>query len=177
MSRVADAPIALPVGVEVNIQSGLVSVKGSRGGLDLKIPDLVKVVQEEGQLKVSPATGSKRAMIQAGTIRSLTANMVQGVTAGFEKKLLLSGVGYRVQKAGSTLNIALGFSHPVVYQLAAGVEAEVPSQTEIILRGVDKQKVGQAAAEIRSRRPFEPYKGKGIRYEGERIKLKEAKKK
>lgn len=178
MSRIADTPVALPAGVEVQLQPGTVSVKGSKGELDLKQPALVQVSQENNVLTVSTKEpNNKKAVVMAGTTRALIANMVRGVSIGFEKKLLLNGVGYRVQAQGNKLTLTLGFSHPVVYQLPEGVVAEILNQTEITLSGIDKQKVGQAAAEIRAFRPVEPYKGKGVRYADERVSLKEAKKK
>lgn len=144
----------------------------------MKTHRLVQVEQQDDRLKVSARKpGDKEAMMHAGTNRALIANMVRGVSAGFKKKLLLVGIGYRVQAKGKTLSLLLGFSHPVLYELPDGIEGQVPSQTEIIILGMDRQKVGQVAAEIRALRPAEPYEGKGIRYEDERVKLKEAKKK
>ena len=178
MSRIADAPVTLPAGVAVQLKPGAVVVKGRKGALDLKQHTLVQVSQEGNVLTVSvKEPNNKRAEVMAGTTRALIANMVRGVSTGFEKKLLLDGVGYRVQAQGSKLTLTLGFSHPVVYQLPEGVTAEIPSQTEIILSGIDKQKIGQVAAEIRAFRSVEPYKGKGVRYADERVSLKEAKKK
>lgn len=177
MPRIADMPIPLPAGVEVNVQPGTIAVKGQKGQMDMPVHELVQIAQKDQMLKVSPRSKSKKADIMCGTTRSLVANMVQGVSEGFEKKLTISGVGYRVHAQGKKLNMALGFSHPVLYELPEGVDGEVPSQTEIILRSMDKQKVGQVAAEIRALQPLEPYKGKGIRYVDERVKLKEAKKK
>lgn len=170
-------PITLPAGVEADIQSGAIAVKGQKGQLNMSTHEFVQIAQEDNVLKISPTKEGREAHMLCGTTRSLVANMVYGVSTGFEKKLLITGVGYRVQAQGRKLSMSLGFSHPVLYELPQGVESEVPSQTEIILRGMDKQKVGQAAAEIRSLRSIEPYKGKGIRYADERIKLKEAKKK
>lgn len=177
MSRVANNPIALPSGVEVKLEGQRVSVKGSRGSMDFRMHPDVSVAQEEGTLKVSARNGSKAARALAGTTRAVVNNMVTGVSQGFERRLLIQGVGYRAQVQGGKLNLQLGFSHPVEYELPQGIEAQTPSQTEIVLSGVDKQLVGQVAAEIRSFRPPEPYKGKGVRYSDERVRRKEAKKK
>jgi len=174
MSRVAKNPITMPKGVDVNIGDALVSVKGPKGALELKLHPMIGFVQEDGQIKVQMKSDSAVAM--AGTFRSLLNNMVLGVTEGFEKKLQLVGVGYRANAQNNTLDLALGFSHPVKYQAPKGVTIETPSQTEIVVKGCDKQKVGQAAAEIRAFRPPEPYKGKGVRYADERVVRKEAKK-
>ena len=177
MSRIAKAPVELPKGVEFSQQGNVVTIKGGKGTLTLELNSEVELTQEEGALKLSPRSGSRFATAVTGTTRSLLANMVKGVTEGFERKLELVGVGYRAQAQGSKLNLSLGFSHPVVYQMPDGVSVETPSQTEIVVSGFDKQKVGQAAAEIRRFRPPEPYKGKGVRYSDERVQLKEAKKK
>jgi large subunit ribosomal protein L6 len=177
MSRIANAPVELPSGVQVNIADGLVSVKGSNGSLDLQLHKLVGIVNEDNQLKLSAKEESKEAVAMTGTFRSLVNNMVTGVSDGFEKKLELQGVGYRAKAQGKTLNLVLGFSHPIDYSLPEGVTAETPSQTEIVIKGADKQLVGQVAAEIRKFRPPEPYKGKGVRYADERVFRKEAKKK
>ncbi|MEK9648061.1 MAG: 50S ribosomal protein L6 [Gammaproteobacteria bacterium] len=177
MSRIANAPVELPSGVQVNIADGLVSVKGSNGSLDLQLHELVDIVNEDNQLKLSAKEESKEAVAMTGTFRSLVNNMVTGVSDGFEKKLELQGVGYRAKAQGKTLNLVLGFSHPIDYSLPEGVTAETPSQTEIVIKGADKQLVGQVAAEIRKFRPPEPYKGKGVRYADERVFRKEAKKK
>ncbi len=177
MSRIANAPVELPSGVQVNIADGLVSVKGSNGSLDLQLHKLVDIVNEDNQLKLSAKEESKEAVAMTGTFRSLVNNMVTGVSDGFEKKLELQGVGYRAKAQGKTLNLVLGFSHPIDYSLPDGVTAETPSQTEIVIKGADKQLVGQVAAEIRKFRPPEPYKGKGVRYADERVFRKEAKKK
>lgn len=177
MSRVAKEPISLPQGVEFS-QSGMtVSVKGSKGTLSMELNSEVEVSQDEAVLNIKPRSRSRFATAVAGTTRALLANMVHGVTDGFEKKLELRGVGYRAQAQGSKLNLTLGFSHPVVYEVPEGVSVETPSQTEVVVRGTDKQKVGQVAAEIRRYRPPEPYKGKGVRYVDERVVIKEAKKK
>jgi len=174
MSRIAKAPIALPAGVEFNVQDGQVNVKGPKGSMVLVLHPSVNLEQEDSEIRVQPATDS--AVPMAGTFRSLVNNMVVGVTDGFEKKLTLVGVGYRAQVQGNTLTLALGFSHPIVYTAPEGVSIEAPSQTELLVRGCDKQKVGQVAAEIRAFRPPEPYKGKGVRYSDERVVRKEAKK-
>ena len=177
MSRIAKTPVELPKGVEFKQNGNVITLKGGKGELSMELNSEVELTQEDGELKVAPRSGSRFAMAVTGTMRSLLANMAQGVSDGFEKKLELKGVGYRAQAQGKSLNLSLGFSHPVVYQSPEGVSIETPSQTEIIVKGADKQKVGQAAAEIRSFRPPEPYKGKGVRYSDERVQLKEAKKK
>jgi large subunit ribosomal protein L6 len=174
MSRVAKAPVAIPAGVEVTINGQELTVKGSKGTLTRVFNDAVLVTKEENELKFAPV-GDLSA--QAGTARVLANNMVIGVTAGFEKKLQLVGVGYRAQVQGQVINLTLGFSHPVVHQLPEGITAECPSQTEIVLKGTDKQVVGQVAADIRAYRSPEPYKGKGVRYADENVRRKEAKKK
>ncbi len=177
MSRVAKAPVTLPAGVEVKVSDAQITVKGKQGSLDLDLHSSVVVKQEENVLTFAPKNGAKKSNALAGTFRALVSNMVTGVSQGFEKKLILQGVGYRAKATGSTLNLTLGFSHPVDYELPEGVTAETPSQTEIVIKGVDKQKVGQVAAEIRGYRPPEPYKGKGVRYADENVRRKEAKKK
>lgn len=177
MSRIANSPIDLPKGVEASIANGVVSVKGSNGSLQVTLTDQVNIVNEDNQLKVSAVGSEKGAVAQAGTFRSVVNNMVIGVSTGFERKLELTGVGYRIKASGDTVNINVGYSHPIDYKLPKGVTAETPSQTEIILKGADKQQLGQVAAEIREFRPPEPYKGKGIRYSEERVYRKEAKKK
>lgn len=177
MSRVAKLPIPLPKGVECSVAGSTVTIKGSKGALTLDLNSEVQVEQDDEGLKVSRRSHSKFANAVAGTTRSLLNNMVIGVSDGFERTLKLVGVGYRAQAQGAKLNLTLGFSHPVVYEAPDGVTMETPSQTEVILRGIDKQRVGQAAAEIRRFRPPEPYKGKGVRYSDERVVLKEAKKK
>lgn len=176
-SRIANYPVTLPKGVEASIADGVVSVKGSNGTLQVTLHELVEVVSENDQLKVSARKRELKAVALAGTMRALVNNMVIGVSQGFEKKLELTGVGYRAKAQGNVLNITVGYSHPIDYQLPEGVSAETPSQTEIVLKSADKQKLGQAAAEIREFRPPEPYKGKGIRYADERVYRKEAKKK
>jgi len=175
MSRVAKNPVSIPSGVSVEIDGKLVTVKGPKGTLELNLHKSVSVTQEGNELKVASASLADDA--QAGTTRALVANMVVGVSTGFERKLELVGVGYRAKSAGNTLSLTLGFSHPVEYKLPDGVTAETPTQTEIFIRGADKQKVGQVAAEVRAFRPPEPYKGKGVKYAGEAILRKEAKKK
>jgi len=177
MSRIANAPVDLPSGAQVNIADGLVSVKGSNGSLDLQLHELVNIVNEDNQLKLSAKNDSQQAVAMTGTFRALVNNMVTGVSTGFERKLELIGVGYRAKAQGKTLNLVVGYSHPIDYELPEGITAETPTQTEIVLKGADKQKLGQAAAEIREFRPPEPYKGKGIRYANERVFRKEAKKK
>ena len=177
MSRIAKTPVALPQGVEFKQDGNVVTVKGSKGELSMKLNSEVELTKDDSGLKVSPRSGSRFAMAVTGTMRSLLANMVQGVTEGYERKLELVGVGYRAQVQGKNLNLTLGFSHPVVYSAPDGISIEAPSQTEVIIKGTDKQQVGQVAAEIRRFRPPEPYKGKGVRYADERVVLKEAKKK
>jgi large subunit ribosomal protein L6 len=177
MSRIAKAPVVLPKGVEAQIANGLVNVKGSKGSLSMQLSSQVQIAQADGQLQLSAASGSKADVAQAGTARALVQNMVKGVSEGFERKLELVGVGYRAKAAGKTVNLVLGFSHPIDYQLPEGVTAETPSQTEIVLKSADRQLLGQVAAELRKYRAPEPYKGKGVRYAGEQIFRKEAKKK
>ncbi len=177
MSRVAKAPVTLPKGTSVTLNDRQVEVKGKQGSLSLRLHDLVELKEEDGQIILFPVTESKEAWMHTGTMRSLINNFVQGVTEGFVKTLKLIGVGYRAQVAGNTLTLNVGYSHPIEFILPEGVSAETPSQTEIILKSSDKQKLGQAAANIRSYRPPEPYKGKGIRYSDEHVIRKEAKKK
>lgn len=177
MSRIGKAPVELPKGVEFQQSGTEVTIKGSKGALSMDLNSEVQLGKEEGVLSVAPRSGSKFAIAMSGTTRALLANMVKGVTDGFERKLELVGVGYRAQAQGNKLNLTLGFSHPVVYEVPEGVSVETPSQTEVVVRGMDKQRVGQVAAEIRRFRPPEPYKGKGVRYADERVVIKEAKKK
>jgi len=177
MSRIAKAPVELPQGVEFKQDGNVVTIKGSNGSLSLELNSEVELKHEENTLTLAPRSGSRFATAIAGTMRSLLSNMVVGVTDGYERKLELVGVGYRAQAQGDKLNLTLGFSHPVVYDVPEGVSVETPSQTEVVVKGIDKQKVGQVAAEIRHFRPPEPYKGKGVRYANERVRLKEAKKK
>jgi large subunit ribosomal protein L6 len=177
MSRIAKAPVVLPKGVEAQIANGVVSVKGAKNTLKMQLHNTVQVVNEDNQLKVSPKNNSKQADALAGTSRALLQNMVNGVSKGFERKLELVGVGYRAKAQGKTVNLSVGFSHPVDYQLPEGVTAETPTQTEIVLKSADRQLLGQVAAELRAFREPEPYKGKGVRYAGEAVYRKEAKKK
>lgn len=170
-------PINIPSGVEVKISDRHVSVKGSKGVLEHNLHPAVEVVQEAAELAFKPRDGYEAAIAHSGTARALLNNMLTGVSQGFEKKLELVGVGYRAQAQGKTLNLTLGHSHPINYQLPEGITAETPSQTEILIKGIDKQKVGQVAAEVRGFRPPEPYKGKGVKYADEHIVRKEAKKK
>ena len=175
MSRVANNPVNLPEGVEVNINGSSVSVKGGKGTLEMTLTDGIGIDVNEGVAQITYDFDTNRTM--AGTTRALLNNLVVGVSDGWEKKLVLNGVGYRAKASGKTVNLNLGLSHPVDYELPEGLSAETPTQTEIVIRGTDKQAVGQAAAEIRSFRPPEPYKGKGIRYADEYVRRKEAKKK
>jgi large subunit ribosomal protein L6 len=176
MSRIAKNPIVVPAGVDIKFEGQQVTVKGSIGTLTLVTNDAVKIKQEDGTLTFAPKEGEK-SWAMAGTTRSLLNNMIVGVSQGFEKKLQLNGVGYRAKASGKVLSLTLGFSHPVDYQLPEGITAETPSQTEIVVKGADKQQVGQVAAEVRAFRPPEPYKGKGVRYADEYVRRKEAKKK
>ncbi len=177
MSRVGKSPIALPQGAEVALSDERITVKGPLGTITQAANRLVKVVNDNGTLKFEPVDESREANAMSGTMRALVANMVNGVTKGFERKLTLVGVGYRAQAQGDKLNLSLGFSHPVVHQMPEGVKAETPTQTEIVIKGINKQQVGQVAAEVRGYRPPEPYKGKGVRYANEVVILKETKKK
>ena len=177
MSRVARIPVSLPAGVDVQQGEGTITVKGPLGTLVQQLNPLVRIVRDGENLGFEPADQSRGANAMSGTFRAIVANMVHGVSKGFERKLTLVGTGYRAQAQGSALNLSLGFSHPVVYTLPAGVKAETPTQTEILIKGSDKQRVGQVAAEIRAYRPPEPYKGKGVRYADEVVALKEVKKK
>ena len=178
-SRVGKKPIGVPAGVSVTINGQHVALKGNKGAAEMQVHPWVAVQQEGGELKVNPRAISNEAKYRAmtGTMRALLNNMVIGVTQGFQRKLQLVGVGYRAQAQGRVLNLTLGFSHPVEFKVPEGITIETPSQTEIIVRGVDKQQVGEVAAKIRAYRPPEPYKGKGVRYSDETIILKEAKKK
>ena len=177
MSRVANNPVQLPKGVEVTLGGTEISVKGAKGTLAMPINPQVEIAQEDNVLTFAARSGDQFSRAMSGTTRALVSNMVTGVSEGFEKKLELVGVGYRAQVQGKSINLTLGFSHPGVYQLPEGVTAETPSQTEVLLKSSDKQKLGQAAAEIRAYRPPEPYKGKGVRITGEYVRRKEAKKK
>ena len=177
MSRVAKYPVTLPAGVEIKLDGSALTVKGNKGSLSLEVHEKVEIRQEDSTLTFAGRGDERDAWALAGTMRALVNNMVIGVSQGFERKLELVGVGYRAKAAGSSLNLTLGFSHPVDYALPNGVTVETPSQTEIVLKGTDKQQLGQVAAEIRAFRPPEPYKGKGIRYANEQVRRKEAKKK
>jgi large subunit ribosomal protein L6 len=177
MSRVANSPVEIPKGVETNVSDTEILVKGSKGNLRLELHNSVAVARDGEILSISAKDGSRQANAMAGTFRSLINNMMLGVSLGFVKKLELQGVGYRAKAEGKKINITVGYSHPINYQLPEGVSADTPSQTEIVISGADKQLVGQVAAEIRDFRPPEPYKGKGIRYADERVFRKEAKKK
>lgn len=177
MSRVAKNPVIIPVGVNVTISDHLIEVNGPLGKLTQASNKDVSVIQENGQLLFKTMNESIQANAMSGTMRALLANMVQGVTKGFEKKLQLVGVGYRAQAVGEVLNLSLGFSHPVAHTMPVGVKVETPTQTEILIKGMDRQKVGQVAADIRAYRRPEPYKGKGVRYVGEVVVIKETKKK
>lgn len=176
MSRIANYPITIPKGVEVNIDGNTVTVKGRNGEMKHYAHHLVTVTSEDGQLRFGAKNNSKPARALSGTTRALVQNLVTGVSEGFEQKLEIVGVGYRAQAQGKKLNLTLGFSHPVDFAIPDGITIETPSQTEIVVKGMDKQMVGQVAANIRSFRPPEPYKGKGVKYAGERIIRKEAKK-
>ena len=177
MSRIAKNPVIVPAGVDVTISGQDISIKGGKGQLSFSVHKDVEVVREGDELRVATRAKGKSAIALSGTTRAIVNNMVTGVHAGFEKKLALVGVGYRAQAQGKVLNLTLGFSHPVNFNVPEGITVETPSQTEIVIKGADKQQVGQAAANIRAYRPPEPYKGKGVRYVGEHIVMKEAKKK
>jgi large subunit ribosomal protein L6 len=177
MSRIASNPVAVPSGVEVNINGSAVSVKGPNGAMSFDMHNTVEILREDDNLTFTARDGSKSSNAMAGTMRSVVNNMVIGVSKGFEKKLLLVGVGYRAQAQGKVLNLTLGHSHPINYEVPEGITVETPSQTEVVVKGCDKQKVGQVSAEIRAFRPPEPYKGKGVKYSDETIIRKEAKKK
>jgi large subunit ribosomal protein L6 len=177
MSRIGNAPVTLPEKVEVAIAPGEISVKGPLGTLSQKLPPEVQVEKVENRLQFKAAGNSTRANAMSGTLRALVANMVTGVTKGFERRLTLVGVGYRAQAQGDKLNLTLGFSHPVVHPMPKGIKVETPTQTEIVIKGMDWQQVGQVAAEVRGYRSPEPYKGKGVRYTGEQVVIKETKKK
>jgi large subunit ribosomal protein L6 len=177
MSRIAKYPVELPSGVSISLASDCITVKGGKGELSMALHPSVEVVQEDKQLSFKAKEGQKGSRMMAGTTRALVANMVKGVSIGFERKLELVGVGYRAKAAGNVLSLSVGYSHPIDYQLPGGVTVETPTQTEILLRAADKQLLGQVAAEIRAYRSPEPYKGKGIRYSDEVVHRKEAKKK
>lgn len=177
MSRIAKNPVVIPDGVRAQLDGSLLSVKGRLGELKLDIVDDVRLEIKDDRISFAQCNPSRFAHAMSGTLRSLVNNMVQGVSVGFEKRLQLQGVGYRAKASDGSLELALGFSHPINYLVPEGITVETPSQTEISIRGIDKQRVGQVAAEIRSYRPPEPYKGKGVRYFGEVVNLKEVKKK
>ena len=177
MSRIGNFPVELPANVEVQVSASEISLKGPLGTLTQPLSAQVTVEKVENQLRVKVANDSTAANAMSGTVRALVANMVRGVTKGYEKKLMLVGVGYRAQAQGDKLNLTLGFSHPVVHQMPKGIKVETPSQTEILIKGIDKQAVGQVAADVRAYRSPEPYKGKGVRYSDETVVLKETKKK
>ena len=177
MSRVAKNPVTVPAGVEVKFGTDKLTVKGKNGELSFPLTEDVTIELNDDQLTFAAANSTKQANAMSGTVRALVNNMVKGVAEGFEKKLQLIGVGYRAQAQGKVLNLSLGFSHPIAYEMPEGVSVQTPSQTEIVLTGADKQAVGQVAAEIRSFRSHEPYKGKGVRYVGEVVVMKETKKK
>lgn len=176
MARVTN-PLLIPQGVEVKLDNRTVSVKGAKGQLSLEVHSDVNVALEDGQLRFTPAVDKLQAVAQTGTAKALVGNLMRGVSEGFERKLEIVGVGYRAQAQGKVLNLALGFSHPINYAVPEGITVETPSQTEVLVKGMSKQQVGQVAAEIRAFRPPEPYKGKGVKYADERIIRKEAKKK
>jgi large subunit ribosomal protein L6 len=177
MSRIGKMPVAVPQGVDVQIKGEQISVKGAGGQLSLAQNALVKVASKDGKLSFEPANESREANAMSGTMRQLVNNMVVGVTKGFEKKLSLVGVGYKAQAQGAKLNLTVGYSHPVNIDMPAGITVATPAPTEIVIKGADRQRVGQIAAEIRAVRPPEPYKGKGIRYADEKVAIKETKKK
>jgi len=177
MSRVAKMPISLAAAVEATISAEKISVKGPQGSLSLPLTGQVVIKNENNTLTFTPSDDSRESVAMSGTVRALVNNMVVGVSQGFEKKLSLVGVGYRAQAQGDKLNLSLGFSHPIVHQMPAGVKCETPTQTEILIKGIDRQKVGQVAAEVRAYRSPEPYKGKGVRYADEDVVIKETKKK
>lgn len=176
MSRIANAPVTIPSGVDISISGQQITVKGSKGELSHNAHELVNVEQEDNVLKFKAVESSKSSVALSGTTRAILQNIVTGVSEGFERKLTIVGVGYRAQVQGKVLNLSLGFSHPVNFEIPEGITIETPSQTEVVVKGIDKQQVGQVAANIRAYRPPEPYKGKGVRYEDEHIIRKEAKK-
>ena len=177
MSRIGNTPVVLPDKVEMTLASGEISIKGPLGTLTQKVSPQVKVEKVENRVEFKASNNSRQADAMSGTLRALVSNMVTGVTKGFERKLTLVGVGYRAQAQGDKLNLTLGFSHPVVHPMPKGVRVETPTQTEILIKGMDRQLVGQVAAEVRAYRAPEPYKGKGVRYAGEQVVIKETKKK
>ena len=177
MSRIGKNPVKIPAGVDVSIGDNEITVKGPLGSLSQRVSKLVSIRRDRETLVVETVDGSPAANAMSGTLRALVGNMVTGVSTGFERKLTLVGVGYRAQAQGDKLNLSLGFSHPVVHKMPPGVKVETPQQTEVVIKGIDKQLVGQVAADVRGYRPPEPYKGKGVRYANERVALKETKKK
>lgn len=177
MSRIGKQPITVPAGVEIAVKDGLINVKGANGALSLAANALVKIEINAGKVTFTPVDGSRDANAMSGTMRQLVNNMVNGVSKGFEKKLSLVGVGFKAQAQGAKLNLTVGFSHPVIMDMPAGIKVETPSPTEILIKGADRQRVGQIASEVRAVRPPEPYKGKGIRYADEKVVIKETKKK
>jgi large subunit ribosomal protein L6 len=177
MSRIGNLPVTVPKGVDVTVASDQISIKGPLGTLSQRLSTTVEVKREGDHIVFKALDETIQTNAMSGTLRSLVANMMQGVTKGYERKLQLVGVGYRAQAQGDKLNLTLGFSHPVVHQMPKGIKVETPAQTEILIKGIDKQVVGQVAAEVRGYRPPEPYKGKGVRYSDERVVLKETKKK
>jgi large subunit ribosomal protein L6 len=177
LSRLAKLPINIPAGVDVTVEGSTVSVKGSLGAMQFTFDGTVQIIKQDNTIVLKSDVNTKFAKALSGTIRAIVSNMILGVSKGFEKKLTIFGVGYRAASAGDKLNLTLGYSHPVVYQSPQGIKIETPSQTEILIKGFDKQLVGQVASEIRALRPVEPYKGKGIRYANETVILKETKKK
>lgn len=177
MSRIGKLPVTVPNGVEVTVKDGLVNVKGANGALSVALNSLVKIDVNAGKVTFAPVDESRDANALSGTMRQLVNNMVTGVSKGFEKKLNLVGVGFKAQAQGAKLNLTVGFSHPVIMDMPAGIKVETPAPTEIVIKGADRQRVGQVAAEVRAVRPPEPYKGKGIRYADEKVVIKETKKK
>jgi len=177
MSRVAKNPLVIPAGVEVTLSGKNLKIKGAKGTMEYHVHDLVEIKKEDKLLRFQPKSGVENADAISGTVRALVKNLIEGVVKGYERKLVLIGVGYRAQAQGKVLNLSLGFSHPIKFDLPQGITADTPSQTEIIVKGVDKHLVGQVAAKIRAFRPPEPYKGKGVRYDGEVVVQKEGKKK
>lgn len=177
MSRIGKQPISVPAGVEVAVKDGLINVKGANGALSLAANSLVSINIDAGKVNFAPADESRDANAMSGTMRQLVNNMVTGVSKGFEKKLSLVGVGFKAQAQGAKLNLTVGFSHPVIMEMPAGIKVETPTPTEVLIKGADRQRVGQIASEVRSVRPPEPYKGKGIRYADEKVVIKETKKK
>jgi large subunit ribosomal protein L6 len=177
MSRVARIPVSLVKGVEAQVGADQITVKGPQGTLKQSLTGLVNITVADGKISFAAADESREAKAMSGTLRALVAGMVEGVSKGFERRLTLVGVGYRAQAQGDKINLSLGFSHPVEHKMPAGIKVETPTQTEIVIKGADKQRVGQVAAEIRAYRPPEPYKGKGVRYANETVVLKETKKK